>query len=188
MSDRDYCYPPDFTVLRNRLGIRVARTLDAAERQFVAQRLLEAVPTGEFDLAHLKAIHRHLFQDVYDWAGELRTVEIARGDSRFQPRRFIEAGMADIHRRIVAAGYFQGTGPDTFAAGAGPILGGVNHVHPFREGNGRTQLQYLKQLAGQAGHELDLTRIERAAWLDASSRSNAGDHRAMTQCIQRALV
>ena len=47
MSDRDYCYPPDFTVLRNRLGIRVGRTLDAAERQFVAQRLLEAVPTGK---------------------------------------------------------------------------------------------------------------------------------------------
>ena len=113
MSDRDYCYPPDFIVLRNRLGIRVARTLDAAERQFVAQRLLEVVPTGEFDLAHLKAIHRHLFQDVYDWAGELRTVEIAKGDSRFQPRRFIKAGMADIHRRIVAAGYFRGTGPDT---------------------------------------------------------------------------
>ena len=188
MSDRDYCYPPDFTVLRNRLGIRVGRTLDAAERQFVAQRLLEAVPTGEFDLTHLKAIHRHLFQDVYDWAGELRTVEIAKGDSRFQPRRFIEAGMADIHRRIVAAGYFQGTGPDTLAAGAGPILGDVNHVHPFREGNGRTQLQYLKQLAGRAGHELDLTRLESAAWLDASGQSNAGDHGAMTQCIQRALV
>ena len=122
MSDRDYCYPPDFSVLRNRLGIRAARTLDAAERQFVAQRLLEAVPTGEFDLTHLKAIHRHLFQDVYDWAGELRTVEIAKGGSRFQPRRFIETGMADIHRRIVAAGYFQRTAPATFAAGAGPIL------------------------------------------------------------------
>ncbi len=136
------------------------------------------MPTGEFDLAHLKAIHRHLFQDVYDWAGELRTVEIAKGDSRFQPRRFIEAGMADIRHRIVAAGYFQGTGPDTFAAGAGPILGDVNHVLPFREGNRRTQLQYLKQLAGRAGNELDLTRLERAAWLVASHRSNAGDHGA----------
>ena len=91
MSDRDYCYPPDFTVLRNRLGIRVARTLDAAERQFVAQRLLEAVPTGEFDLAHLKAIHRHLFQDVYDWAGELRTSA--------NPRRPGSLGSDSVHRR-----------------------------------------------------------------------------------------
>ena len=77
MSDRDYCYPPDYTVLRNRLNIRAAPTLEAAERQLVAQRLLEPVPAGDFDLAHLKAIHRHLFQDVYAWAGEIRTVEIA---------------------------------------------------------------------------------------------------------------
>ena len=82
MSDRDYCYPPDFTVLRNKLGIRNLRTLDAAERLFVTQRLLEAAPEGDFDLAHLKAIHRHLFQDVYEWAGEVRTVEIVKSGSR----------------------------------------------------------------------------------------------------------
>ena len=86
MRDRDYCYPPDYTVLRNRLDIRDAPALEAAERQFVAQRLLEPVPAGDFDLAHLKAIHRHLFQDVYEWAGDVRTVEIAKGESRFQSR------------------------------------------------------------------------------------------------------
>ena len=96
--------------------------------------------------------------------------------------------MADVHRRIVTAEYFRGSGPDGFAEGAGPVLGDVNHVHPFREGNGRTQLQYLKQLAARAGHAIDLTRIGSAAWLDASRRSNAGDHAAMTRCIRRALV
>ena len=119
MSDRNYCYPPDFTVLRNRLGIRRASTLEAAERRLVAQRLREPVPTGAFDLAHLKAIHRHLFQDVYAWAGEVRTVEIAKDGSRFQPQRFIETGMADIHRRILTAGHFLGTGPSGFARGRG---------------------------------------------------------------------
>ena len=188
MSDRDYCYPPDYTVLRNRLDIRDAPALEAAERELVAQRLVEPVPAGDFDLEHLKAIHRHLFQDVYAWAGEIRTVEIAKDGSRFQPRRFIETGMADIHRRIVAAGYFRGLGPDGFAGGAGPVLGDVNHVHPFREGNGRTQLQYLKQLAARAGHAIDLTRIDRADWLDASRRSNAGDRAAMTRCIRQTLV
>ena len=154
MSDPDYCYPPDFTVLRNKLDIRDAPTLEAAERRFVAQRLLEAVPTGDFDLDHLRAIHRHLFRDICEWAGEIRTVEIAKGDSRFQPRRFIEAGMADVHRRIAAAAYFRDTSPEEFADGAGPILGDVNHVHPFREGNGRAQLQYLR----------------RSVWSPASSR------------------
>ena len=188
MSDRDYCYPPDYIVLRNRLDIRDAPALEVAERQLVAQRLLEPVPTGDFDLAHLKAIHHHLFQDIYTWAGEIRTVEIAKGDSRFQPRRFIAAGMADIHRRIVAVGYFRGSGPDGFAEGAGPVLGDLNHVHPFREGNGRTQLQYLKQLVAHAGYAIDLTRIERGARLDASRRSNAGDHAAITRCIRQALI
>ena len=187
MSDRDYCYPPDYIVLRNMLGIRRASALEAAERRFVAQRLLEPVPMGDFDLAHMKAIHRHLFQDVYAWAGEVRIVEIAKDGSQFQPTRFIETGMADIHRRIVMAGHFRGMGSDGFAEGAGPVLGDVNHVHPFREGNGRTQLQYLKQLAARAGHALDLTRIGRDAWLDASRCSNAGDHAAMTRCIRHAL-
>jgi len=188
MSDRDYCYPPDYTVLRNRLDIRDAQALDAAERQFVAQRLLEPMPTGDFDLVHLKVIHGHLFQDVYAWAGKVRTVEISTGGSRFQPRRLIAAGMADVHHRIVAAEYFRGSGPDGFAEGAGPVPGDVNHVHPFREGNGRTQFQYLKQLAARAGHAIELTRIDSAVWLGASRRSNAGDHAAMTRCIRRALV
>ncbi|MDE0003291.1 MAG: Fic family protein, partial [Rhodospirillaceae bacterium] len=178
----------DYTVLRNRLDIRDAPALEAAERELVAQRLLEPVPAGDFDLDHLKAIHRHLFQDVYAWAGEVRTVEIAKDGSRFQPRRFIETGMADIHRRIVAAGYFADLGPDGFAGGAGPVLGDVNHVHPFREGNGRAQLQYLKQLAARAGHVLDLTRIDHVAWQEASRRANTGDHAAMTRCIRHALI
>ena len=91
-------------------------------------------------------------------------------------------------RPYVAAGYFRGSGPGRFAEGAGPVLGDVNHVHLFREGNGRTQLQYLKQLAERAGHAIDLTRIDRGAWLDASRRSNAGDHAAIARCIRQALV
>ena len=142
---------------------------------------------GRFRPCHLKAIHRHLFQDIYAWAGEVRTVEIAKGGSRFQPRRFIATGMADVHRRIVAAEYFRGLGPDGFAAGAGSVLGDVNQVHPFREGNGRTQFQYLKQLAARAGHTIILTRIDRTAWLDALRRSDTGDYEAMTRCIRQAL-
>ncbi len=188
MSDRHYCYPPDFTVLRNIPGIRDARTLQIAERRFVALRLLEPVPVGDFNLAHLKAIHHHLFLDVHAWAGEVRTVEITKGGSQFQPRRFIETGMADVHRRIVAAGYLREASTDEFADSAGLVLGDINHVHPFREGNGRTQLQFLTQLAAQAGHTIDLTRVHRAAWMEASRRSNAGDHVAMTRCIRRALV
>lgn len=187
-DDQEYCYPPDFTILRNKLNIRDLPTLEAAERQFVMQRLLEAMPKGDFDLEHLRAIHRHLFQDVYEWAGNVRTVEISKGSSQFLPRRLIETGMVDVHRRIVAANYFRGTSRDQFATGAGSILGDVNHVHPFREGNGRTQLQYLKQLAERAQHQIDLTRLGRSAWMEASRSSNDGDYESIRRCVRRALL
>ncbi|MDE0281991.1 MAG: hypothetical protein OXN16_13095 [Gammaproteobacteria bacterium] len=68
------------------------------------------MPTGDFGLAHLQAIHYHLFQDIYAWARDVRTVEVAKGESRFQPKGFIVTGMADIHRRIVTEGFFRGRG------------------------------------------------------------------------------
>jgi len=187
MSDSEYCYPPDFTVLRNRLGLRDAVVLDFHEREIVAQRIAEGAPTGDFDLRHLRAIHRHLFQDVYDWAGELRTVEIAKGGSQFQFQRFIGAGMADVHRRLVGRTYLEGLDLDEFAREAGVVIGDVNYVHPFREGNGRTQLLYLEQLAIRAGHPLSIRLLDRDQWMDASQASHGGDYARMADCIRHAV-
>jgi cell filamentation protein len=187
MSDDPYVYPGT-TVLKNRLGLASQTDLDAAERLLTRIRAVEGIPAGDFDLKHLQAIHRHRFQDIYDWAGELRTVEIAKGGRQFIFRQFIRSGMADIHRRLRAARFLKALSPEGFAAKAGPIMGDVNYVHPFREGNGRTQLQYLKQLCARAGHRLDLRRIEGAAWMDASRRAHEGDYAAMTESILAALL
>lgn len=187
MSDPVYCYPPDFTTLRNKLNLRDARELEFFETEFVIQRIAEGVPRGDFDLVHLKAIHRHLFQDVYDWAGQIRTTELAKGGSRFLPRRYIETGMADVHRRLAAKNYLKGLDAQEFAREAGVILGDVNHAHPFREGNGRTQLLYLEQLAVQAGHAIDLSRMERGDWIAASRGSHHGSYDAMGRCIAIAV-
>lgn len=186
MSDV-YCYPPDYRILRNRYNIRDQRELDAVERVFVTQRLSEPAPAGNFDLAHLKAIHRYLFQDVYEWAGDIRTVEISKDGSQFQFRRFIETGMADVHRRLVERDFLKGLNPDTFTREAGQILGDVNYVHPFREGNGRTQLVYLKQLADRAGHAIDLAQIDKDAWMAASREAHFGRYDAMGKCIAVAI-
>jgi cell filamentation protein len=186
-ADDPYCYPGS-SVLRNRLGLTDPGQLDQMERRLVAQRIAEGAPTGEFDLAHLRAIHHHLFQDVYDWAGEIRTVEIAKGGHQFQFRQFIETGMADVHRRLEKADFLRGLSRAAFAEAAGPILGDVNYAHPFREGNGRTQLQYLEQLAEQAGHPIDLARIEPGRWLAASRSSHDGDYGPMGAEIGRTFA
>lgn len=187
MSDETYCYPPDYTVLRNRFGIRDAAELDELERAFVLRRMREQAPGGRFDLAHLRALHHHLFQDVYDWAGELRTVEISKGSNQFQFRRFIETGMADVHRRLAAQDFLRGLPASDFAERAGALLGDVNYCHPFREGNGRTQLIYLRQLAGRAGHALRLERLDRDAWMAASRDAHLGRYDPMSRCIASAI-
>lgn len=182
-----YVYPGT-RILRNRLGIKDARKLDRAERRLVSDRIAEGVPRGAFDLAHLRAIHRHLFQDIYDWAGELRTVEIFKGGSQFQFRRYIQTGMADVHRRLTRAGFLQRLPANEFAREAGVIIGDINYIHAFREGNGRTQAQYLNQLAEQAGHPIDLRRIDPASWIEASRTSHGTDYKLMAETIRRAIV
>lgn len=184
-GDDPYTYPHS-TVLRNKLGVIDAAELDQTERRLVAQRAAEGIPAGPFDLDHLKAIHQHLFQDVYEWAGEIRTVELNKDGQQFQFRRFIETGMTDVHRRLSDAKFLKGLDRAGFANEAARIMGDVNYVHPFREGNGRAQLFYLEQLAEQAGHPLDLARLDPARWMEASRRSHEGDYAGMAEEIGRA--
>jgi cell filamentation protein len=186
VSGDPYVYPGT-SVLKNRFGLRDPFDLDRIERLHTANRILEPIPTGTCDLTHLRAIHRHLFQDIYDWAGELRTVEISKGRQQFQFRKFIETGMADVHGRLVRSRFLKGLTAAEFAEEAAVILGDVNYVHPFREGNGRTQLQYLKQLAAEAGHTLDLARIKGPLWIAASIASHSADYGPMAAVLRNAL-
>jgi cell filamentation protein len=186
-AEDPYVYP-DTSTLRNLLGITDSERLDRVERRLIVQRTRRGVPSGEFDLAHLRAIHRHLFQDIYQWAGELRTVEINKGGHQFQFRRYIETGMADVHRRLVQGRFLRGLSVPEFAQQAAAIIGDVNYVHPFREGNGRTQAQYLRQLAAQAGHDLDLARIDPVAWIEASKASHATDYTLMADVIRGTIL
>ena len=188
MNDEDPYVYPGTLILRNRLGITNGGRLDRIERRMVADRISEGVPEGLFDLAHLRSIHRHLFQDIYDWAGELRTVEISKDGNQFQFRQYIATGMADVHRRLTRSEFLRNLTPAEFSQQSGVIMGDLNYVHPFREGNGRTQLQYLKQLAMQAGHNLDLARIDAVSWIEASNASHTADYSLMADVIRHAIV
>ncbi len=187
MSDEDPYVYPGTTTLKNLFDIRDPAELDRTERRLVGDRQEEGCPSGNFDLKHLQAIHKHLFQDIYAWAGEVRTVELAKGGSVFQPHTYVEMGMSDVHKRLVDSNFLKGLSVPEFAKEAGKIIGDVNYVHPFREGNGRTQFQYLKQLAERAGHPLDLSNFERVGWINASKAAHWGDYGPMSDEIARAL-
>jgi cell filamentation protein len=118
--------------------------------------------------------------------GELRTVELNKSNQQFQFRQHIETGMANVHKRLAEGKFLMGRSLRHFASEAARILGDVNYVHPFREGNGRTQLFYLEQLSRRAGHALDLIGIDPERWIAASRASHEGDYTIMSAEIFRA--
>lgn len=155
-----YEYPNG--VLRNKFGTTDGALLAQAEATFTLLRLGEVANqpiAGNFDLAHLQAIHRYLFQDVYDWAGEIRLVDIQKGGSYFAHYSYIDSQAMALFTRLAQEHYLRGLPPDAFARRAAYYLGEINVLHPFREGNGRTQRVFFSDLARQAGYSLDWTPI-----------------------------
>ena len=101
-ADDTYCYPGT-DVLRNKAEITNAEDLEAYEGELSTLRSIEILENsiaGQFDLAHLQRIHLALFQDVYDWSGKIRAVDISRGNSRFANVRFIESAANDIFNKL----------------------------------------------------------------------------------------
>ncbi len=180
-----YVYP-DSGVLRNRADIRDQAGLDAFEADATAVRLLELISNplqGNFDLAHLCAIHRHLFQDVYEWAGELRTVDISRGTSRFASFGLIEAYLDAQLQALPREDFLRGQTPESFVKRLAHYMAEINAAHPFREGNGRVQRAFCAQLADQAGYFIDFRTVDQAAMYDVMIASFNGDEKPLARLL-----
>lgn len=182
-SGPDPCCYPGTNVLKNRLDLRDQAQLDAFEALITAQRGEEPLPPGRLCAAHYRAIHRHLFQDVFAWAGQLRTVRIAKGGSMFCYPEHIDAEMHKLFGQLHAEKFLRGLSGEAFARRSAHTLAELNAIHPFREGNGRTQLSYLTLLAARAGHPLAFDRMDPAAMLDAMVRSFKDDERPLAALI-----
>jgi len=169
-----YCYPGT-AVLRNVPEITDQAALAAFEAVATAQRAEEPLPEGSLDAAHYRAIHRHLFQDVYPWAGELRTVRIDKDGSAFCYPEHIPAMLGGLFERLEQEDFSQDLDVETFASKAARFLSDLNAIHPFREGNGRAQNVFLHLVASQAGHPFDFGNLDAKAFLDAMVLSFYGD-------------
>nr|WP_255696784.1 Fic family protein [Sandaracinobacteroides sayramensis] len=149
-------------------------SLEAFETEITTARATEPLPNGRFGVAHYRAIHRHLFQDVYIWAGKFRTVRLAKGGSAFCYPEYIEPEMVKLFARLGADDGLRKRDRGAFVDGATAFLADLNHIHPFREGNGRTQLAFMAWLADRAGHPLTLERLDPEAMLQAMIASFHG--------------
>jgi cell filamentation protein len=185
--DDPYCYPGT-SVLKNRRNLHTQDALDRFETAITAQRFNEPMPAGKLTEQHYRRVHRHIFSDVYLWAGEYREkVRISKGDSTFCYPEHIPREMEKLFEGLRRNNYLQGLTAQEFARGAAAFLATLNAVHAFRDGNGRSQLAFMGLLAKAAGHPLHLDRIVPEDFLAAVIRSFQGDEELLAEQFARLL-
>jgi cell filamentation protein len=175
------------TVLVNKLGLTSQADLDAFEAEISSARATEPLPDGLLDFGHYKAVHHHLFQDVYDWAGQVRTVRLSKGGNPFCYPENIEIQAAQLFSKLQTDGHLRDLSADDFSKRAAHFIAELNAIHAFREGNGRSQLTFLALLADRAGHPLDLDRLEPEAMLAAMIASFGGQEDRLSTIIHRLI-
>lgn len=179
-----YCYS-NSRVLKNKLNIHNPDKLQEAERRLSKYREIELLNDGikgRFDFEHLKAIHRYLFQDVYDWAGEVRTVDIAKGNL-FCRCFAIESEAERIFTELKQEKYLKNLKAGGIAKRLAYYLAEINALHPFREGNGRTQREFIRQLAYQNGYFLSYAGITPEEMTKASKASFSLNYSLLEEII-----
>lgn len=164
-------------VLRNNVGARSYSELEQLEARHVSAREITLAENGHprsWDLDGLRGIHRHLFQDVYPWAGELRTVEIGKG-LPFARHQDIAIGWEKLSATLRDSNLLRTIQPDRYPSVLSAVYNSQNILHPFREGNGRTNRAFLSALAGEAGYRVDWAQVPRHLNDRACEQGKAGD-------------
>ena len=176
-------------ILINKEGIRNQVELEAFERVMTAARL-ETLPVNmPLTQDGYRQLHLHIFQDVYDWAGNYRTVNIAKGGHLFCLVPYIADHIRQRFASLQADGILASRSREDFVGRAAEHISELNAIHPFRDGNGRTLRAFLECLADHAGFRVTLERVDPAAWIDASIRGfRDGDYEPMRRVINSVVV
>lgn len=174
-------------VLINSLNLTTTAELGDAEAEFVPYRTAElwANPVqGQFDLAHLQEIHRRLFQDIYPWAGKLRKVDIGKGDTMFLANGLIQKRADELFVQLAAEDHLRNLEMSDFCQRAAEYLGKLNLIHPFREGNGRAQREFIGQLAREAGFLIDWSGNAPSAMINACIAARQDDYAPLKRILK----
>ena len=164
--DPDYTYTdPNTGLLRNLQDISTADVLLFVESSAVTKRLQELYesPIKIKGIDSLFEIHRHLFQDIYEWAGKKRIVEISKDGKQFFPTTHFDNAFRYIDQLIEEFKKIPKDNKNLISEKLAEILDSVNYLHPFREGNGRTQREFLRLMASEKGLILNLNPPDNAS-------------------------
>lgn len=185
-----YTYPGT-NVLKNLRDLRDLDQFQQFEADAAAFRLRQLGHKGmkgKLDVAHLQAIHRYLFQDVYPWAGEFRTVNISRsGQFPFAFAEQIVNCLEKLAADLAREQYLSQLPLEAFCRRGAYYFGELNAIHPFRDGNGRSQREFVRQLAARTGFRVHWSRADRSQMTAASrlsfqSADNSGFEEILRLC------
>jgi len=189
-NSEPYLYPGT-SVLKNLRDLTDPKLLERFEARQTHRRIAELIDNpvaGRFDVAHLKAIHRLIFQDVYEWAGEFRTVNISKGGNLFGLATFLEPALQQILAKLAAEKHLVGLDIENFVDRAAYFIGELNAAHPFREGNGRTQREFIRELGLKASHYIDWRSTTVEKMTEASRLSHLSGESSLFASLIRECI
>lgn len=182
-----YCYP-DTGVLRNKLEIYDAAELEEAERELslINADSIELSPPP-YNFAYLKYLHDQLFHDLYGWAGEVRTIDIAKGDTRFCNVNRIVPEAEKLFTSLTTQHYFTQLEKAELIYACAELYGDLNVIHPFREGNGRAQRLFFEHLIINCGYQLSWHSLGRDEWIKANIAGYYCDYQPLASIFERCI-
>ena len=188
-SSGDHCYPGT-SVLVNKLGIQDQMQLDENETLIVGVKTLqfELAPFPEpLDFNYYKRLHQFLFDELYEWAGTVRSVDLSKQHTRFCAASEIESLAGRMFARVERMNYLCGLPREDFINELTDFYASVNYLHPFREGNGRTQRLYFRQLAQRAGYKLDFASADSDRMMIATIHAASGIEESLHDLFEEII-
>lgn len=188
-ATEDGCYPGTH-VLMNKLDIRDQKQLEENETLITTVQSLkfELSPfPEELDFDYYKRLHRFLFESLYSWAGEIRTVDLSKQHTHFCPAAEVTSLASASFGRLKREKYFQGLSRDVLLDELVDFYGSVNYLHPFREGNGRVQRLYFRQLVRRAGYHLNFAAVDSDKMMLATIHAASGVTDLLRQVFDQIL-
>lgn len=168
-----YCYK-NTNVLVNKLNIMDLEKLNEKDSNISAAKLYalrQNKMIGDFNVKHFVSIHKYIFEDLYPFAGLFRTENIAKGNFSFAEWNYIEEELKRILGELARENYLENVDKKMLAQRLAYYLAELNVLHPFREGNGRTIREFIRQLAYKNNYILDLRKINPKDLLSATIKS-----------------
>ena len=178
------------TCLINKFGITDDKQLSLIEGQitFAKGSELERNPIkGNFDFEHYKAIHKYLFDEIYEWAGKIRTVDMSKKGTNFAKANEIEKLANACFARLKSENYFKRQEFDEFISNIVDFYCVTNMLHPFREGNGRTQRIFISQLIRYSGYDIDFSKINTDNLMSATIHAANGIDDFLKEIFKNAI-